>query len=812
VRTLDGWSLVYDGFDPSQEKLREALCVLGNGFFATRGAAPESVADAIHYPGTYAAGCYNRLDDEIAGRSVENESMVNLPNWLPLTFAVNGGEWFHPTRQELLGYQQVLDLRRGLLTRRFRVRDREGRETAITQRRLVHMGSPHLAALATTVTAENWTGRLRVRSAVDAAVENAGIERYRSLASRHLRTLETQTHEDTVLLVAQTTQSKVRVAVAARTSISVNGLRDSHHRRVIAGPDLVGHELAVELTAGDQVTVDKVIALYTSRDPAISEPGAAATEDLQSAGGFEALLESHALAWSHLWRRFNVNLSHAAEQYDHAVATSVRLGMFHLLQTVSPHSVDLDVGVPARGLHGEAYRGHVFWDELFVFPVLTLRLPAVTRAILLYRYRRLPAARRAAAEAGYAGAMFPWQSGSDGREESQRMHLNPLTNHWLPDVSHLQHHVGIAVAYTFWQYYESTDDREFLADYGAEMMIEIARFWASIASHDQSKDRFVIRGVMGPDEFHTGYPGTEPTGIDNNAYTNVMAAWVFRRALDSLRLLSASRRAELIERLDLQSEELQGWRRLSERMFVPFHDDGVISQFEGYADLEELDWDGYRARYPNLRRLDRILEAEGRSPNQFKVSKQADVVMLFYLLSSDELTDLLDGLGYDFEPATIPRTIEYYLARTCHGSTLSSAVHAWVLARLHRERAIEFFFEVLRSDTADIQGGTTAEGIHVAVMSSAVDLLQRCFAGVQARGDALWFDPHWPEVLGDLEFEIRYRGCELTVQVSGGRAQVTAAPDEGPPIKVGCRGATYELKPGGTIKLLRGHDPQAASG
>src|SRR6185436_2029107 len=141
--TLDGWSLVYDGFDPSQEKLREALCVLGNGFFATRGAAPESVADAIHYPGTYAAGCYNRLHDEIAGRFVENESMVNLPNWLPLTFAINGGEWFRPSRQELLGYQQVLDLMRGLLTRRFLVRDREGRETAVTQRRLVHMGSPH---------------------------------------------------------------------------------------------------------------------------------------------------------------------------------------------------------------------------------------------------------------------------------------------------------------------------------------------------------------------------------------------------------------------------------------------------------------------------------------------------------------------------------------------------------------------------------------------------------------------------------------------------------------------------------------------
>ena len=154
---------------------------------------------------------------------------------------------------------------------------------------------------------------------------------------------------------------------------------------------------------------------------------------------------------------------------------SLRLHVFHLLQTVSPHSIDLDVGIPARGLHGEAYRGHVFWDEMFVLPFLNLRLPEVARSMLLYRWRRLPQARASARSAGHRGAMFPWQSGATGREESQTLHLNPRSGRWLPDNSHLQRHIGLAVAYNTWRYYEATGDVDFLTEYGAELILSVAR-------------------------------------------------------------------------------------------------------------------------------------------------------------------------------------------------------------------------------------------------------------------------------------------------------------------------------------------------
>ena len=296
-------------------------------------------------------------------------------------------------------------------------------------------------------------------------------------------------------------------------------------------------------------------------------------------------------------------------------------------QTISNNSVGRDSGVPARGLHGEAYRGHVFWDELFIVPFLSVRMPQLARALLQYRYRRLDQARWAASNAGYAGAMFPWQSASDGREETQTMHLNPVSGHWLPDASRLQRHVNAAITYNTWQYYQATGDLEFLRFYGAEMILEIARFWASAASYNHSLDRYEIKGVMGPDEYHERYPDRDEPGLDNNAYTNLMAVWCLCRAFDTLELLPHSSAQDLKERLSISERELDQWRDVSHKMRVCFHD-GVISQFEGYENLAELDWDVYRARYRDISRLDRILESEGLSTNSYQVAKQADVMML----------------------------------------------------------------------------------------------------------------------------------------------------------------------------------------
>src|SRR5690606_36842646 len=372
----------------------------------------------------------------------------------------------------------------------------------------------------------------------------------------------------------------------------------------------------------------------------------------------------HQQAWHQLWEECDLEVD--APQ-DGDANMKLRLHIFHLLQSVSRHSIDQDISVPARGWHGEAYRGHIFWDELFIFPYLTLRIPLLTRALLRYRYRRLPEARAAAEVAGLRGAMFPWQSGSNGREETQKVHLNPKSGRWLPDNSFRQRHINAAIALNVWRYYEITQDEDFLYDYGAELFFEIARFWATLAHLNPGSEQYEIHNVMGPDEYHTAYPGTaanDEKGLNNNAYTNLLAAWDLYRALDILDQLPDERARQLRAKLELSDEELTRWDEISRNLYLPLHTDGIISQFEGYEQLEEFDWEGYRAKYGDIQRLDRLLEAEGDSVNRYKASKQADVLMLFYLFSAEELAYLFERLGYAFDLDLIRRTTHYYLQRT----------------------------------------------------------------------------------------------------------------------------------------------------
>lgn len=792
---MDGWTLEFDGFDPELVGLREALCTLGNGYVATRGALPEAVADGVHYPGTYLAGGYGRLVTEIAGRAVENEDLVNLPNWLPLLFRASGGDWIDLRRVEVLHHRFELDLRHGVLVRHVRVQDPGGRRTALTQRRFVSMDDPHLAGLESTFVAENWSGPLQIRSALDGRVKNTGVPRYRSLDGQHLIQRGAEAVDDEIIrLEVEAKGSHLRFSEAQRTRVSVEREGATMRRRPFRRNGLVGHDIEVEVREGEPMSVEKIVGMFSSRDHAVANTTNAAISRASTAGTFDRCLTEHALAWDQLWRRFDIRIEGPG-----SALLVLRAHIFHLLQTVSHNTIDLDVGVPARGLHGEAYRGHVFWDELFIFPFLNFQLPALTRSLLGYRFRRLFEARRAAKDAGHDGAMFPWQSGSDGREESQVLHLNPRSGRWLPDNSRLQRHVGIAVAYNAWQHYQVTGDLDFLRFRGGPMILEVARFWSSLTTYSPSRRRYEIHGVMGPDEYHDGYVGADAPGLDNNAYTNLMAAWVLCRALELLELLPPHQRTELLAQLGLTRRELRRWAAISRRMYVPFNADGTISQFEGWDDLEELDWVRYIEAYGDLQRLDRILEAEGDTPNRYKLSKQADVLMLFYLLSREELRRLFAQLGYPFDPDTdIAQNTEYYVRRTSHGSTLSRVVHSWVLARIDRPRSWQFLLDALGSDIVDIQGGTTAEGIHLGAMAGTVDLVERCYGGIETRGDVLWIDPVLPDEVTALEFGVHFRGHRVSLVIGPDRIRVNTWPGVAPSIRVGLAGKVVHMGPGET--------------
>ncbi len=787
----DGWHLTYRPTSEVAEGMRETLLTLANGYVGTRGAATWATDDGVRYPGTYLAGLYNRLETDLGDQHVEHESIVNAPNWLALTFSADGGPYLGEAGVEVSGEELRLDLRAGVLRRRYQVSDPAGRRSTVTERRLVSMANPHLAAIALEVVAENWTGTLSVRSGIDATCCTDQTAEAKLLSHCHL-TLAGSGGDDTgvVFLTARTTTSDVLIAEATRTRI--DGAQERPELR--CDPDGVAHEQHVALAAGARCHIEKVAAIYTSKDRAISESLGASRQGASQAPGFAELLVAHRAAWARLWSQARIEIV-AAER----AAGVVNLHLFHLLQVASPHVGELDCGLGARGLHGEGYEGHVFWDELFVFPVLNLRFPHTSRALLRYRQRRLPAARRAARDAGEAGARFPWQSGSDGRDETPTVLFNARSRRWMPDRSANQRHVGLAVAYNYWQQWQSTgDDAFFFAD-GAEVIFEVARHFAHLASFDAELGRYRITGVMGPDEFHDGYPWTKAPGIDDNAYTNVLVAWLLARAVELAQRLVSDRGADALGYFGIDDTELARFGEVSRQLYVPFHD-GLISQFAGYERLRPIDLDAYRARHKNFGRLDLILESEGDSVRRYQVAKQADTLMLFYLFSLSELREVFGRLGYELSDDCVKNTIAYYSARTTHGSTLSEVVHAWIWARVDRRASWRHFTQALAADMADTQGGTTNEGIHLGAMAGTVDLLGRCYTGLETRAGMLVVDPALPEEIHSLTLALNYRGHQLDLSVERTHVMVSSAPGQAVPIRLQVAGEQLTLHNGQRIR------------
>ncbi|MEU6849422.1 glycoside hydrolase family 65 protein [Actinacidiphila alni] len=791
------WRWEYHRYDPKAERLVESLCTLGNGRFATRGSAPETVTDGIHYPGTYLAGCYDRLTSTVAGRKTSNEDMVRLPDWTALRYRclpddAEPGDWLTPDHPSMRHCHVSLDLHSGTLTRRMLFHDAEGRRLGVVHTRIVHMGDPHLAAQRTVLRAYGWRGRVEIESVLDGTIANAGVDRYRALAGRHLVEHRAGAEADgTAWLSCTTATSRLRVGLAVRTSV-----RPLTAVRSACTNTTVRQTFVLPISRAEPVAIVKSAALFSSLDRPWGDPAPRSVEHAQYAPDFDSLLAAHKASWQRLWHEGEMRTPDETGRI-------LRLHAFHVLQTLSPHTAELDVGVPARGLHGEAYRGHVFWDELFVLPYLSLHFPETARALLMYRHRRLPAARAAARRAGAAGAMFPWQSGSSGAEETQQLHLNPHSGRWLPDNSRLQRHVGSAIAWNVWQYGLATADAGFMHGPGAELLLDIARFWADAATWDVGLGRYRIRGVVGPDEYHDAYPDAPAPGIDDNAYTNVSATWVLDRALDLYEELSVARRAELLTQLGIGPDALREWQDISRRLYVPFHR-SVISQFHGYGDLAELDWDAYRARYPDIRRLDRILEAEGDTPNRYQVSKQADTLMLGYLFRPVELAGLFNRLGYRVDDQDWRRTVEYYLRRTCDGSTLSSLVHGWVLARQQGVRAWPYCREALLSDITDVQGGTTGEGIHLGAMGGTLDLVERGIVGLAPGTDGLHVDPVPLAEIPASSFSVCCRGHrDVRISFRPGRIGISVPPSSLGPMPLVLHGNRREAIAAGHERWFR---------
>jgi len=789
---LDNWSITYHDYVPEKEKTREALLTVGNGYFGTRGAMAEAEAGQYNYPGTYMAGVYNRLVSKVDDRDTENEDLVNVINWLPVSFRIDDDDFFQLNKAEILEVRRALRFNNGVLYRRLVVRDEKGRETLIGTRRMASMDDPNLAAQEYTITPLNYSGKVTVRSGLHGDHINAGVERYSQLNQKHIEPVLLGSEENIQFIVVKTTQSHTVIAAAAQVTVFEGNDREyvHIHKNHTAGRSQI--EFTKKVRQGEFLRVQKIVALYHNAGQEEVDPLEKALEICKKYKTFDEVLEKSALRWEEIWDNIDIRIAG-----DRQAQKLMRLHLYHMMVTTSPLNASIDAGIPARGLHGEAYRGHIFWDELFILPFYNLHFKEVARSILMYRYRRLEEALKYAHEYGYQGAMFPWQSGSNGREETQVIHLNPVSGEWGADHSSLQRHVSLAIAYNIWQYYHITADMPFMEEYGAELLFEICRFWASKSKLNRVTGRYEIIKVMGPDEFHEKYQDTEEGGLKDNAYTNLMVAWMFGKAGELLGSMDTEKKVALLERLRITDGEMERWNDIASRINLVISADGIIAQYDGYFGLKELDFEEYRRKYSNIYRMDRILKAEGKTPDEYKVAKQADTLMTFYNLSKEEVDRILERLDYSLPEDYLLKNLKYYLARTSHGSTLSRVVHAQ-LANLTGDHKLswELYLDALTSDYNDIQGGTTAEGIHAGVMAGTAWVALASFAGLDLHADYPRFNPNLPEHWRKISFSFIFRGDDYECEVTRETIRIRVDSDKTDGLKIGIRDKDFEIEAG----------------
>ncbi|GAB4443766.1 MAG: glycoside hydrolase family 65 protein [Chloroflexi bacterium OHK40] len=744
------WLLTFDGFDPTREAQIEAVCALVNGYQGTRAAMEEG--HPASRPATFIAGIFNT---PVAPQAAELEEpipeLVVVPDWSRLRLLVAGAE-LRLDRCELLDQRRTLDLRQGALLRTWRLRDAEGRITAVTSLRFASLADRRALGQFLTITPENYGGELSVELLLDGRVTN-------EQQTPHLAPVYTGSAEDAALLVVRTARSGYTIAAAARSELL--GAGQIALRREMAfvaeGAGACVERFSWEAEAGRTYALHKLVALATSREEVA--PAAAATARVRALWerGPAVLLREHTSAWAERWHGIDASIPGDAE-----LQRQVRFACYHLVGAASPDDERSSIG--ARALTGERYRGHVFWDtEIFVWPALLYTHPATARALLMYRYHTLAGARAKAAASGYRGAMYPWEAADTGEEVTPAYMLSGGQR--VPVLTGIEeHHIAADVALAVLQYGRATGDRAFMRGPGAEIVLDVARFWASRAEAG-AEGAYHIRRVIGPDEYHET--------VDDNAYTNGLAAHILRaaRALAAdLARQHPERWRELADRLALDDAELALWEAVAAGLVTGYDPaTGLVEQFAGYHQLDPIDLTGHD---PSVATVDAKL---GWYPMQrTKVLKQADVIMLLILLWEQ----------YPLEAHAA--NFAYYEPKTSHDSSLSYSFHALFAARLGKLDLAESYLRRAALIDLDLtrQGHAGASGgVHIAALGGIWQALALGFLGMQPEDEGLRFTPHIPAGWGELAMPIAWRGARLRVRASADGGLILAV-EQGGPVRV----------------------------
>ena len=714
-----GWLFQVEGFDPFREREVETWLTVANGETGTRGSLEEGSPAST--PATFVAGVYGDDTGELHIRQP-----VTAPDWLCLRLLVEGMP-LNLMNGEIIEHRRVLDMSQGIVFRYWRQRDRVGRTVRVRTARFASLANRSLMVLRAEASPEDFCGRLVWEACV--GVSHAGGPVYEA----------SLTSLDGTGFVARTKGRKGGghvVAVSTRPAAGSPVTRYLDRSR-----DVIGGRLDCD----EPATIDRVAAVVSSPSRPPATTTALSVLERAERAGFDELLRCHVAAWRERWNDAAVSIGG-----DSHAELALRFSIYHMISTAHPTKETVSIG--ARGLSGLSYFNHVFWDtEIFVVPFFIYTHPETARTLLAYRHRNLEGARKKARDMGHRGALFPWESADKGVETTPPYGIGPR-GEIIPILSGLlEHHISADVGWATWEYWKCTGDDDFMERMGVELLLETARFWASRASRDEL-GRFHISMVVGPDEYHEG--------VDDNAYTNVLARYNIARALDAgdwLAERSPGRSAQLFERTGLTPGELAHWRDVADGLEDGFDPDTKLyEQFAGFYQMDDVDPAALAAR-PMAADLLLGREVTLRS----KVVKQADVVMLCYVLA-DEI------------PADVAlANLRYYEPITSHGSSLSPGIHAALAARLGQTGlAAEAFRMASDIDLSDNMGNA-ARGLHMATMGGLWQAAVMGFGGVRRQDETLVIDPHLPEHWSSFEYGVRFRGSRFRVVARRGEIDLT---------------------------------------
>ena len=733
------WLLVEEGFTLAREHEVESLFAIANGYVGNRGCLAEG--SALSAPATFIAGVFEHPQTPGAV-----PQLITLPDWAGVRIWISD-EPLSIERGQVLEHRRVLDLRRGMLWREWRHRDPHGRITRIVACRLASLSDRHLLLHSVTLTAENYSSVVRFESSIDI---DSGSMTFPMPDWKPRRSPE---RPNVLPLVLRTPGVEVNIAFGVMGQL-VASTGTVGEREIDADERRIVERCEMNAEIGTECHLHRLISIFTSREkPRPFEDALSHLNRLLPRGIADAA-SSHVSEWQSRWQTADIEVVG-----DDSLQRALRFAEYHLISAANPEDGRVSIG--ARALTGSAYKGHVFWDtEIYMLPFFTFTHPPSARALLEYRYHTLDAARAKARAAGFRGAMYPWESADTGEETTPKAIITPGGEVMRVLNGEMEVHISADIAYGIWQYWNVTGDEEFFSQCGAEIILETARFWASRGTME-SDGRYHIRHVIGPDEYHED--------VDDNAYTNLMAAWNLRRGAETASLLQsrwAGRWRELADRLQITEEELKTWSKLADSMFTTFDQQTFLfEQFQGYFAKEPANLKSYE---PRSVAMDVILGHE--RIQRTNIVKQADVVMAAYLLW-DEMVPEARGANF-----------RYYESRTGHGSSLSPSIHALMAARLGDGHLAQQYVKQASEIDLGNNMGNAAGGVHAAALGGLWQAMVFGFGGLRTQRDGICLAPnllsHWRR----LSFPLQWR--KSTVHISIEPSAVRIAVEGGEPVRV----------------------------